>query len=148
METEEKVSQNKIENSFYDHFVKLLKNKKFETNSDLFKLLYKHSKNNSTKNKISIKLLKEKNKWIPLFNKVKENITFINELYTDFPIQNTTFNKFKDLYNNLLKQIESYFKIIESIEQNKYIDVNFLILMNEDNKFNIENIYSSIEKNK
>lgn len=148
MEEEEKDPQmkNKIEDSFYENFVKLLKNQNFETNSDLFKLLYKYSKNKNIKNKISIKLLQEKNEWIPLFNKIKENITFINKLYTDYPIQNTTFNKFTNLYNDILKLIESYFKIIESIKENKYIYVNFLILMDEENKFNIENIYSSIEK--
>ncbi len=147
MEKEENVPQikNKIENSFYKNFETLLTNEQFEINNDLFKLLYKHSKNNSTKNKISIKLLKEKNKWIPLFNKVKENVTFINELYTDFPIQNTTFNKFKDLYNHLLKLIEPYFKIIESIEQNNYVYKNSSILMDKNNN-DIENIYSCIEK--
>lgn len=145
---EEKAPQikNKIEDSFYENFVKLLKNQNFETNSNLFKVLYKYSKNKNTKNKISIKLLQEKNKWIPLFNKIKENITFINKLYTDYPIQNTTFNKFTNLYNDILKLIESYFKIIESIKENKYIYINFLIIFDEDNKFNIENIYSLIEE--
>ena len=143
------------ENTFMNDFKKFLTTIQYingPTNihrNTLFEKLYKQSFNVNVTNN----LLNNKKEWIQLFNKIKNRIKPIPYSFKD--TTNSTFNKFRKLYNDIVDLLEkSYFIIIQNIEQNieqnKYNpitlkNITLAELFKKNSQYNIENIYNLIE---
>lgn len=158
VETKKKIitNSNLALSNFMDDFTKLLTTIQYNNENkngekeNLFFNLYKKAFSEDYVEDVCKILLNNQNKekWIPLFNNLKKNIKEIPESFSNsnaLGLGNTTFNKFKDLYNQLYQLLQIHFNVIINIEKNSYKPINFLLLYNNNSKYNIENMYSLIE---